>query len=217
MIISKAQLEEILKSVYNNRNPFLSEAQLQFDLAIALEKHFESHSPNRYKIYLEYPTVNTTTNARVYYDIVIKDVETKEYCPIELKYKTKKATVIFDGTAIDLKNHAAQDLGRFDYLKDVERIENFNAFTSKVKEAGYAIILTNDHSYWSAGRAGCIYDDFALNNGRKIDKGMKSWAVGTKVTSVGKSRINGLTLKDSYYIEWKNLDNNFKFLMLEIK
>ena len=217
MIISKAQLEEILKSVYNNRNPFLSEAQLQFDLAIALEKHFESQSPDRYKIYLEYPTVNTTTKARVYYDIMIKNVETKKYCPIELKYKTKNAPVIFDGTKIDLKNHAAQDLGRFDYLQDVERIENFNAFTSKVKEAGYAIILTNDHNYWSAGRAGCIYDDFALNNGRKIDKGMKSWAVGTKVTSVGKSRINGLTLKDSYCIEWEKLDINFKYLMLEIK
>lgn len=46
---------------------------------------------------------------------------------------------------------------------------------------------------------------------------MKSWAVGTKDTSVGESRSKGLTLKDSYYIEWKNLDNNFKFLLLEIK
>lgn len=46
---------------------------------------------------------------------------------------------------------------------------------------------------------------------------MKSWAAGTKETSVGKSRINGLTLKDSYYIEWKNLDKDFKYLMLEIK
>lgn len=214
MSISKAQLEEILKSVYNNRNPFLSEAQLQFDLAIALEKLFESQSPNRYKIYLEYPTVNATTTARVYYDIVIKDVETKEYCPIELKYKTKNATVIFDGTAIDLKNHAAQDLGRFDYLKDVERIENFGEFTGKTKEAGYAIILTNDHNYWSAGRAGCMDADFALNNGRKIDEGGKNWIGEARV---GSSRLKGLKLKGSYYIEWKNLDNNFKYLMLEIK
>ncbi len=217
MIISKAQLEEILKSVYNNRNPFLSEAQLQFDLAIALEKHFESQSPDRYKIYLEYPTVNTTTNARVYYDIVIKDVVTKEYCPIELKYKTKNAPVTFDGAAIDLKNHAAQDLGRFDYLKDVERIENFNAITSKVKEAGYAIILTNDQSYWNGTGVGKMFADFALNDKITIVEGTKSWVVGTKDTSVGKSRKNGLTLKDSYYIEWKNLDNNFKFLLLEIK
>ena len=43
--------------------------------------------------------------------------------PIELKYKTLKCSIISDGENFYLKNHGAEDLGKYDFHKDVQYIE----------------------------------------------------------------------------------------------
>ena len=48
-----------------------------------------------------------------------------------------------------LKEQAANDLGRYGYLKDIYRIENvLGTITDKTIKKGYAIILTNDNKYY---------------------------------------------------------------------
>ena len=61
-------------------------------------------------------------------DIVVK--KDSEYCPVELKYKTKKVErkiSRFDeelaGNVVVMKNQGAQDLGMYDFWNDVRRVE----------------------------------------------------------------------------------------------
>ncbi|MBE6175808.1 MAG: hypothetical protein E7146_02275 [Rikenellaceae bacterium] len=61
-------------------------------------------------------------------DIVVK--KDGEYCPIELKYKTRKVArkiSRFDedltSNVVVMKNQGAQDLGMYDFWKDVRRVE----------------------------------------------------------------------------------------------
>lgn len=54
--------------------------------------------------------------------------------PIELKYKTKGFTEIIGSDTIIIKNQGAQDVGRYDFLYDVQRIEGI------VKNSLYQII-----------------------------------------------------------------------------
>jgi hypothetical protein len=61
---------------------------------------------------------------------------------IELKYKTRSLTAALDGEDFHLMSHAAQDLVRYDFFKDLNRIEAFAR--AGPERTGYAIFLTND-------------------------------------------------------------------------
>lgn len=211
MPVTVTELKETLKKVIFNGNIPVCEAQLQYELAIELGKSYP-----KAKIYLEYPAVDKNSNKRIYYDLVI--VENNTYYVIELKYKTKAENVSIYGVSYELKTHAAQDLGRFDYLKDISRIENFSANTNKNFGGGFAVIVTNDNVYWKNDGEGCLYKEFALNIGATISKGNKNWANGTKTSSVGEKRIKGLTLLKDYPVKWEPIaDTSFQYLLLEIK
>ena len=74
-------------------------------------------------------------------DIVIK--KDGEYCPVELKYKTKKVErkiSLFDEDLTDdvvvMKNQGAQDLGMYDFWKDVRRVELVRNRFQRVKGGG---------------------------------------------------------------------------------
>ena len=80
-------------------------------------------------------------------DIVVK--KDKEYCPIELKYKTKKVErqiTRFDEALHDnvvvMKNQGAQDLGMYDFWKDVRRVELVRQRFERVK-GGLAVFVTS--------------------------------------------------------------------------
>ena len=60
-------------------------------------------------------------------DIVVK--KNDEFCPVELKYKTKKVErriarfdEMLDDSIVIMKNQGAQDLGMYDFWKDVRRL-----------------------------------------------------------------------------------------------
>ena len=80
-------------------------------------------------------------------DIVVK--KGGEYCPVELKYKTKKVErqiSRFDEAMHDkvvvMKNQGAQDLGMYDFWKDVRRVELVRNRFERVK-GGLAVFVTN--------------------------------------------------------------------------
>ena len=95
---------------------------------------------------------------------------------IELKYKTNPISVVVGGEPFRLKAQSAQDEGRYSFLKDIERLEKF-ARTGDGR-SGYAILLTNDPSYWKEpsmiGWTKTMDADFRLHEGRSITGGNRS-------------------------------------------
>jgi hypothetical protein len=67
-----------------------------------------------------------------------------EVLAIELKYKTKALQTSERGEEFVLQNHSAQDIARYDFIKDVWRVETIVA--NYTHASGYAILLTNDPS-----------------------------------------------------------------------
>ncbi len=60
--------------------------------------------------------------------------------------------------------HGAQDIGRYDFFKDVERVERFRS--SRPGRDGAVIFLTNDGAYWKAPvKSDRGYADFAFSDG----------------------------------------------------
>jgi hypothetical protein len=63
----------------------------------------------------------------------------------------------YEGEAFKLKSHGAQNLGKNDYLKDVQCIEILRKCLPNYKK-GFAILLTNDPTFWynsSKTNTGC--------------------------------------------------------------
>ncbi len=151
--LDKERLSEIINEFQGKI--FQSEAQFQFDLAWLLKEKYNCD------VKLEDMRMVVRRNEKViqkfYTDIV---VEQGDYSvAIELKYKTAE----YNGDDVDLLDHSAVDLGRYDYLWDVFRIEllvnkqkgnipniNDNNCQLKVKECnkGFAVLLTNEKKYW---------------------------------------------------------------------
>ena len=89
-------------------------------------------------------------------DVVVK--KDGEYLPIELKYKTKKVErqiLRFDELmhekVVVMKNQGAQDLGMYDFWKDVRRVELVRNRFERIK-GGLAVFVTNDNAYTKASK-----------------------------------------------------------------
>ena len=160
---------------------------------------------------LEYPLSKNNSNRWEYCDIILKSPRN---IGIELKYKTKLLTTNIGNECFELKNQGAQDIGRYDFLKDVQRLETW--CIEKRIDFGYAIMLTNDNHYWSIPKRSTVDKDFRLHN-RKITGSLK-W--GNKAsTGTMRNRENPITLKNKYMLEWKDIDNysDFKYIFLQVK
>ena len=139
--MNKELLEKILLKLSKKRPVFHQEADFQFALAGEIRKELKNA-----KIRLEYPVAIEKDGKKKneYVDIIVT-VDDKVY-PIELKYKTKKLDITIDDEDFYLKSHAAHDLGNYDSLKDIGRIEKFVA--NNKCEAGFVIWLSNDKPRW---------------------------------------------------------------------
>ena len=215
------EIEKIIKNLKSERKVFFSESDFQFALAWEIQKFYD-----KAKIRLEYPFQYEEDGKNRYIDIIVT-LEDKKY-PIELKYKTLSLEVEDNGEEYKLKNQGAQDHGRYDYLKDIQRIEKFSE-SKKYKEkfeCGYAILLTNDESYWNNDKAGCVDEQFSLKplkDNTPIPKKM-SWRENPKPS---KGTISGreasIELTGEYTINWKDYHNfgdkngEFKYCLIEIK
>ena len=110
-------------------------------------------------------------------DVVVK--KDGEYCPVELKYKTKKVErkiARFDEELNDkvvvMKNQGAQDLGMYDFWKDVRRVELVRNRFKNVK-GGLAVFVTNDPLYTKASRPNS--NNYLLNMTEGKHSVVKHW------------------------------------------
>jgi len=140
---------------------------------------------------------------------------------IELKYKKTKCDVIVNDERFLLKHQGANDQGASDFIKDICRIEAFVDVTSASE--GFAILLTNDRSYWrDSFKPTAIDREFKLTEGREIH-GTLSWLTSAGSGSLGK-REASLHLRGRYRLQWRDYSDlsvlgvkPFKFLCVHIK
>jgi len=204
------QIETILKQLAAIRPVFHSEHDFKFAIAWTIQTLFPS--------------------ARVRLEVNIGEIDKKEYIDIgirnedqfwalELKYKTRDMVILSDDETFRLSNHGAQDCGRYDYIKDITRLERF---TGKPNTTGYAVMLTNDDSYWRATNNSLTVDsDFRIHEGRTL-QGILKWGAGASDGTM-KGRTAPLILKNAYPLHWadyselpENGPNKFRYLLLKI-
>ncbi|MCL6597626.1 MAG: hypothetical protein K6T81_02660 [Alicyclobacillus macrosporangiidus] len=206
-------LHTIISDLARVRPVFHNEADFQHALAWAIHKHYPDA-----KIRLEMKIHGPDT--KVYADI-LASIAGRKYA-IELKYKTRTLHVVIDGEEFSLSNHGAQDIGRYDVLKDVQRLEQMVA--SGGVDEGFLVFLTNDSSYYShPGEVKVTADqDFRLHEGRRV-QGTLSWGEHTGQGTM-KGREEPLTLQGQYDLHWTayshladKIGGEFHYLMLPVR
>jgi hypothetical protein len=139
---------------------------------------------------------------------------------IELKYKTRGLRVVVEGEVFDLSNHGAQDLGKYDFLKDVQRLERVASQGNGV--IGYAVLLTNDSLYWAPpGDRGTIDDSFRLHEGTSLT-GELRWGAGASDGTI-RHREEPIVIKGAYSPLWQDYSEpttasrgKFRYLLLKV-
>lgn len=120
---------------------------------------------------------NYIWNNELRIDVLVRKGD--EYLPIELKYKTKsvKKRIPRFGEQVPsdvevMKNQGAQDLGKYDFWKDVRRIEIVRKRFKTIKN-GLAVFVTNDPSYLQRGRDNSNHIKFSMTEGNHSEE--KHW------------------------------------------
>lgn len=151
----------------------------------------------------------TTKPQEMYLDLVVTDKYEREYVPIEIKYKTRSLgtedMVVFKEQVKGelLRNQGAQDIGMYNFWKDVCRLELVKKSYSKHVKNGIAIFVTNDPYYWAKVEDYVSRYDFRMTEGRKTSEGILSWR-GMVSPNVQKGHPDFM-LKGSYEIKWHDI------------
>ena len=212
-IITGFDIRHVLKRLAEQRPIFHSEADFQFALArqietlmpgcgIRLERPFSFDGANRYlDLWLRTPGI-----------------------AIELKYRTSCLSFPHKGESFSLKSQNAHDLGRYDFIADIRRIERIAAERRMADgdrfSQGYAVLLTNDHLYWKPGRKRTFDKAFRIHKGRTLT-GTMAWAKGASEGTT-KTREQALSLSGSYELRWEDyfehsvVNGEFRYLAVRI-
>lgn len=191
MSTQEFHLAPVIAALRQKRPIFVSEADFQLELAWTIKEQYPEA-----KVRLEY-CPDFAPN--VHLDILV--IIDGRWIPIELKYKTKGCRKVVDDEVFNLKNHGANDVNCYLYLKDLQRIESTRDQAPEFLE-GYTIFITNDLSYAKKPlKADCIYRQFSLEDG--ITKtGLLDWSAsageGTK-----KNCDKPIVLRDEYPLQWR--------------
>ena len=161
---------DVCKFLQNNEELLFNERDFQMHLATWLRKSDNAYDDVDVEYYVPNKELdNYIWESELRLDIVVKKDD--EYCPVELKYKTKKVErkiTRFDEMLSDdvvvMKNQGAQDLGMYDFWKDVRRVELVRNRFARVK-GGLAVFLTNDEAYTKAGRPTSNNNMLTMENG----------------------------------------------------
>lgn len=122
---------------------------------------------------------------------------------IELKYRTRELELTRDGEAFELRNQSANDISRYDFLNDIQRLERLSELPRAM--AGFAIFLTNDHLYWNESTRCTVDAEFRLHEDRTL-QGEMNWKERAK-PGTKKGREDPIELNGSYETHWCEFGN----------
>jgi len=205
------EMTDVLYELSSKRPVFHSEADFQHALAWTIHEKYSGLN-----IRLEKRVISDSEE--MYFDIfAFNDNKT---VAIELKYKTKNLDISVDNEEFNLKNQGAQDQGRYDFIKDISRLEK--ALETYRDGAGFAIFLTNDNSYWKTPTrdVNTADKDFRIHEGATI-WGTLSWKEGTSEGTMS-GRNESIILKGKYMLNWNDYSDvvkqngKFRYLLVKI-
>jgi len=193
------------------RPVFQSEADFQHALAWEIHRSMPDA-----QVRLEVPVASV--DAQMHIDIWVQHGNMLH--AIELKYKTRALSVQIGNEIFSLKDQSAQDTGRYDFVKDMQRLEQ--VLVLKDNSVGYAVLLTNDSAYWiNPGEKQTVDADFRLFQGRSLP-GRLEWgaaaSAGTK-----RNRESPLVLTGTHPLHWMDYSRptmksfgTFRYLFVRI-
>lgn len=205
---------DVCKFLQTNEELLFNERDFQMHLATWLRKSDNAYDDVDVEYYLPYEILGKDVypwKSELRLDIVVK--KDGEYCPVELKYKTKKLErkiarfdEILEDKVVVMKNQGAQDLGMYDFWKDVRRVELVRNRFASVK-GGLAVFLTNDEAYTKAGRSTSNNNMLTMENG--LHPKQKHWL--KPETTCARTHPD-FEVEKEYSIEWHNMEiDNVKF------
>lgn len=202
---------DALRRLSRERPVFHAEADFQHAFAWCIQREYPDTS-----VRLERPY--EVDGRRWYVDVVLN--ADQDATAIELKYKTRRLEATIQGEAFRLKDQGAQDIGRYDFFKDVARIEQLIARGQASR--GLAMFLTNDSSYWKPLRDDNVgFAAFSMHQDRTV-QGCLEWGEragpGTR-----KNREESIIIEKQYRLEWTDFSqigegsrDRFRTLCLEV-
>ena len=193
----------------NNNELFFNERDFQMHLAIWLKNSLHTYDDVDVEYYIPYKILdNYIWKNELRLDIVVK--KDNEYLPVELKYKTKSVSkkLLRFGEEIKnsegkdsfqvMKNQGAQDLGMYDFWKDVRRIELVRNHFERVK-GGLAVFVTNDSAYLKEHKA--TSNNYLLSMNEGIHARQKCWQ--NPDSTCAKTHPD-FVLEKEYEIKWNS-------------
>lgn len=165
------------------------------------------------RVRLEWPLPGSETRA---VDILVAGAGTTT--AIELKYMTQRLDCIVDGETFKLRAQGAQDIRRYDVIKDISRMEEFAANHQGAR--AFVIVLTNDPLYWKGPSSNTNCSAFSLRDGH-ILSGTPAWAQRTGPGTMRK-REDPISLTGKYEMTWAEYSDigvkngRFRFTLHEI-
>lgn len=209
--------KDISTFMETNNELLFNERDLQMHLAVFLRetKKYDDVDVEYYIPYRELQNYIWRNELRI--DILIH--KANEYLPIELKYKTEhvKNDILRLGEKINdievLKNQGAEDLGMYDFWKDVRRIELVRNRFSLVHH-GLAVFMTNDTQYLRPSKPTSNNYLFNMNEGEHGT--LKHWQ---KPESKCAKTHRDFEVEKKYAIRWKDASAegiSFHYCIVEI-
>lgn len=191
-------IEKLLIDLASKRPIFHSEADFQHNLAWEIHQQLPTCSMR-----LEFKPPHLEN--RLYLDIWAAQKD--RILAIELKYKTRRLHAKAGDESFDLLDQSAQDVSRYDFLKDIQRLEQIVFGRKDI--IGYAILLTNDSSYWNPPTNDRSIDsNFRIHQGRNLT-GALQWGTRASIGTM-RGREEEIHIKGEYKLGWGDYSNPSK-------
>ena len=169
---------------------------LEIDFQFALAWRIQRLIPDR-ELRLEY---RPFASEGVYVDIWIPS----EGTILELKYLTEKLEFPWRGEEFSLRSQKANPLRRYDFVRDIERIEDIVSRKKSVTH-GYAVLLTNDQSYWKSPSSrwrNTMDAAFRLHENRTLSGDLR-WPDNVNPRTI-EGREDPIGLSGTYSLSWED-------------
>lgn len=188
------EIERLMAQLSRKRKVFHSEADFQHAFAWQIREY----TPEC-EIRLEFNPAPEEVR-KIYLDVWIPNESTA----IELKYCTRHLDTSVSGERFVLRDQRAQDVRRYDFLRDIQRLED-EVFEGRARQ-GFSILLTNDPSYWQPPQQDKTVDAaFRVHEGRSVN-GEMAWSPEAS-EGTQRGRTDPIRLKSSYQMRYQDYSN----------
>ena len=202
-----------MTTLAERRPIFHSEADFQHEMAWQLRGQ-TGNAPR-----LEYPLESKIFGNRIYIDIWLPCIN----IALELKWYTSQlGWTDKNGESFFLKEQGTESFMRYDFLKDVERLERLEAPGYKT---GFVILLGNGSLLWRPRPTNQETPDeeFRIHEGRKRVTGYLNWSPKASSSMKSAGRKDMIYLKGSYPVVWQPYSNlnaskngEFRYLAFQV-